>query len=194
VVVGDVCGQGVEAATVTGLARHTVRSAALEHESPATVLAHLNEVLLGVTPDALSEVDPRFCTVCLTRIRVTPGGAAITLALGGHPLPYLLRADGSVVPVGRPGNLLGVLEPALVFDEEHELGPGDALVLYTDGITERHRGATFFGDDGLERVVAGAAGLSADEMAGHIQDAARTFVDGQPNDDMAVVVVRVPPR
>jgi PAS domain S-box-containing protein len=194
VVVGDVCGQGVEAATVTGLARHTVRSAALEHESPATVLAHLNEVLLGVTADAVSEVDPRFCTVCLTRIRVTPGGAAITLALGGHPRPYLLRVDGTVSPVGRPGNLLGVLEPALIFDEEHELGPGEALVLYTDGITERHRGTTFFGEEGLEHAVTGIAGLSADDIAGHLQDAARTFVDGQPNDDMAVVVVRVPPR
>jgi serine phosphatase RsbU (regulator of sigma subunit) len=194
VVVGDVCGQGVEAATVTGLARHTVRSAALEHASPAAVLSHLNDVLLRVGADALNEADPRFCTVCLGRIRLTPAGAAVTLALGGHPCPYLVGADGAVRQVGRAGNLLGVVEPALVFDTELELGPGDALVLYTDGITERHRGTSFFGEDGLEKAVAGTAGLSADEIAGRIEDAARHFVEGQPNDDMAVVVVRVPPR
>jgi PAS domain S-box-containing protein len=193
VVVGDVCGQGVEAATVTGLARHTVRSSALEHESPAAVLSHLNDILLRAGGDAPRETDPRFCTVCLTRLQVRDGGAAVTLSLGGHPLPYILGADGSVRQVGQPGSLLGVVEGAVVSDEEHTLGPGDSLVLYTDGITERHRGRDFFGDDRVRQTLQAAAGLTADEIAGRIESAARHFVEGQPSDDMAVVVVRVPP-
>ncbi|MDQ3642601.1 MAG: SpoIIE family protein phosphatase, partial [Actinomycetota bacterium] len=194
VVVGDVCGQGVEAAVVTGLARHTVRSSALEHDSPATVLSHLNEVLLASGPATASETDPRFCTVCLARLEVTAGGATVTLAMGGHPLPYVLGADGTVRQIGRPGSLIGVVPHAAVADEKHHIGPGDALVLYTDGISERHYGANFFGERGIEEALTAAAGLSADAIAGRIEDAARRFVDGQPSDDMAVVVVRVPPR
>jgi PAS domain S-box-containing protein len=194
VVVGDVCGQGVEAATVTGLARHTVRSSALEHDSPATVLAHLNDVLMGVGHSPTAEADPRFCTVCLTRIRLTPGGAAVTMALGGHPLPYIVRRDGTVRQVGRPGSLLGVVETPSVSDDDDQIGPGDAIVLYTDGVTERHQGSRFFGEAGLEETLVGAAGLTADEIAGRVEEAARRFLTEQPSDDMAVVVVRVPPR
>jgi serine phosphatase RsbU (regulator of sigma subunit) len=194
VVVGDVCGQGVEAATVTGLARHTVRSSAMEHDSPATVLSHLNDVLLGMAPDATGEDDPRFCTVCLTRLELSPRGATATIAMGGHPLPYVLGADGTVRQIGQPGSLLGVVSPAIVSDERHEIGPGDALVVYTDGVTERHQGTAFFGEHGLERTLADAAGLSADEIAGRIEQAAHQFVEGRPSDDLAVVVVRVPPR
>ena len=193
VVVGDVCGQGVEAATVTGLARHTVRSSALEHESPAAVLTHLNEILLRAAGDPAPEADPRFCTVCLIRLRVGPAGATVTLSLGGHPLPYVLSADGTVRQIGQPGSLLGVVETVAVADEEHVIRPGDALVLYTDGITERRRGHEFFGEERVRQTLAASAGLSADEIAGRVEDAARRFVAGQPSDDMAVVVVRVPP-
>lgn len=193
VVVGDVCGQGVEPATVTGLARHTVRSAALEHESPAAVLTHLNDILLRSTGDPVPQADPRFCTVCLTRVRVGPSGATVTLSLAGHPLPFVLSADGAVRQVGRPGSLLGVVDAVAVADEEHALRPGESLVLYTDGITERHRGQDFFGEERVRQILAGAAGLSADAIAGCVEEAARRFVGSQPADDMAVVVVRVPP-
>jgi len=193
VVVGDVCGKGVEAATVTGLARHTLRSSAMDHSSPATVLRHLNDILLRVGAEGGSEVEPRFCTVCLARIELTTRGAAVTLSMGGHPLPYVLEAGGALRQVGRPGSLLGVIDTPTMADEEHHLGPGDALILYTDGITERHTGDTFFGEDGIEEVLTAAAGLTADGIAGRLEEAARRFVKGQPSDDMAVVVVRVPP-
>jgi serine phosphatase RsbU (regulator of sigma subunit) len=166
----------------------------MEHHSPAAVLTHLNEVLLGVSSEAANESDPRFCTVCLGRLQLTDRGATVTLAMGGHPLPYVLGADGRVRQVGRPGSLLGVVEAPAIVDEEYDIGPGDALVLYTDGITERHHGSRFFGEEGFEESLAGAAGLSADDIAGRIEEAARLFVDGQPSDDMAIVVVRVPPR
>lgn len=192
VVVGDVCGKGVEAATVTGLARHTVRSSAMDLASPAAVLRHLNHVLLRVSAEAGTDMEPRFCTVCLARVQLGGGGATVTLAMGGHPLPFLMGADGTSRQVGRPGSLLGVVEGAELFDEEHHLGPGESLILYTDGITERHQDESFFGEDGIEETLIGAVGLTAEQIAGRIEEGARRFVKGQPTDDLAVVVIRVP--
>jgi serine phosphatase RsbU (regulator of sigma subunit) len=192
-VVGDVCGQGVEAATVTGVARHTVRSAALDHESPAAVLMHLNEVLRRMQGDTEAEADPRFATVCLGRVEVRPDGARVTIALGGHPRPFLVTADSGVSPVGRPGTLVGVLDQIDLADDECWLRPGDSLVLYTDGVTERRAGDRFFGDDGLAAVLAATAGQPADAVAERVEDAVQAFGAAPLSDDMAVVVVRVPP-
>jgi PAS domain S-box-containing protein len=192
-VVGDVCGQGVEAATVTGVARHTVRSAALEHTSPAAVLAHLNEVLLAVQADAAAEGDPRFATVCLARVELTPDGASVTISLAGHPRPFLVSTNGDVTPVGPPGTLLGVVPDPHLTDDECLLHPGESLVLYTDGVTERRAGGRYFGEDGLAEVLAASAFAPADVVAGRVQEAVGTFAAEPPSDDMAVVVVRVPP-
>ncbi len=73
------------------------------------------------------------------------------------------------------------------------LAVGDTLVTFTDGIVERHEGRRFFEDDGVAAVLRAESGggRSADEVAAAIEDAARHFVDGEPRDDMAVVVVRV---
>jgi serine phosphatase RsbU (regulator of sigma subunit) len=76
-------------------------------------------------------------------------------------------------------------------EESVQLGPGDALVLYTDGITERRNGDAFFADEFLA-AIAGGAGRSARELAQHIEDAAVAFSDAVADDDMAVVVLSVP--
>ena len=121
-------------------------------------------------------------------------GLGVTISVAGHPLPLLVRADGSAQEVGRPGSLLGVGVDLDLHDVDVDLGPGDVLVFFTDGIVERHEGARFFDDDGLTEVVRSVRGLAAPAIAVAIEEAARAFVDGEPRDDMAVVVLRVPDR
>jgi sigma-B regulation protein RsbU (phosphoserine phosphatase) len=186
VVIGDVCGKGPEAAALTAVARYTVRAAAMRERQPSRVLVQLNDAVLH------QETDERFCTAIYARVAPAPGGVGVSLSCGGHPLPLVLRADGAVEPAGRPGTLLGLFDAPDLTDEEIRLGPGDAAVFFTDGATEaKHRGATL-GEERLGAIVSSCAGLRAEEIASRIEDAIATFQDGAPQDDLAIVVLRVP--
>lgn len=198
VAVGDVRGKGVEAAAVTGLARHTIRSRSLSDPSPCAVLRHLNLLLLRAGADEAAAAggdgwtEPRFATVVLIALEPGPGGVRAMVCSAGHPLPLVRRVDGSVQPVGSPGDVLGVLDEVDLDDAVVHLEPGDALVAFTDGITERHRGRRHFGEEGIVAVLRATGEADADTIAARIEEAARAFVEGDPDDDMAVLVVRVP--
>ena len=187
VVMGDVCGKGPDAAAVTALARYTLRAAAMRERLPSRSLALLNEAMLRQRDDR------RFCTVAYAYLEPMSEGARIGFASGGHPLPLLLRADGSVQPVGEPGSLLGVLPDPTFEDRSLSLAPGDALVFYTDGVIEGRGANGALDEAGLARLVASCAGDGADAIAARVEDAAVAAQDGSPRDDIAVLVLRVAP-
>jgi PAS domain S-box-containing protein len=202
-VVGDVRGKGVDAAAVTGLARHTIRSIALFEPRPSAILAHLNRVLLSAEADRTAALhshqdpaweltEPRFCTVAVVLVEPGAGGADVVVCSGGHPLPLVGRADGGVEAVGRAGTLLGASTDIELHDVAARLGPGDALVCFTDGIVERHEGRTFFDERGVAAVLTAAAGSDAATLAARIEQEARESFRDSPHDDMAVLVLRVP--
>ncbi|HET6954050.1 MAG TPA: GAF domain-containing SpoIIE family protein phosphatase, partial [Acidimicrobiales bacterium] len=196
VAVGDVCGHGVEAAATTGLVRHTIRSAAMGGVMPSAVLTHLNEMLLrnsaerDVVDGDLVPVSPPFCTVLVGAVQPTARGVDIILCSGGHPLPLVGRATGDVEPVGQPGTLLGVTEELSLSDTVVHLDPGESLVCYTDGLTDRRAGRRAFGEEGVVKAFYQAARLPANEMATAIVAEAVGFVDEEPVDDMAVLALR----
>jgi serine phosphatase RsbU (regulator of sigma subunit) len=192
-VVGDVCGRGIQAAAMTGLTRHSIRAAALHAPSPAAVLRDLNRLLLAVDAPADDDADPSFCTVCLARVSPTESGARVTVATAGHPLPLLVGHDGAVTEVGRPGSLVGVLDEVSVHEEDVDLDAGDALVLFTDGIAERRGKGRFFADELAARLAA-AARQPAGILAQRLEEAAVSFSADKPPDDMAIVVLSVPSR
>jgi PAS domain S-box-containing protein len=203
-VVGDVRGKGVEAAAVTGLARHTIRSIALYEPRPSAILAHLNRVLLAAEADRVAALqpfeepaweltEPRFCTVALVIVQPLVGGAGAVVCSGGHPLPLVARAGGAVEAVGRPGSLLGAAPEIELHDVDVDLGAGDALVCFTDGIVERHRGREFFEETGIAAVLRAAGPIDAATLAARIEDEARNLFSDKPHDDMAVLIARVPP-
>jgi PAS domain S-box-containing protein len=188
VVIGDVCGKGPEAAAVTGLARNTIRATAMHEERPSAVLDQLNTAILQQVSDG------RFCTVCYARIHQTEDGVRVTVCSGGHPLPLVLRADGAVETVGKPGRLLGVFPESLLSDQVVDLGPGDSMVLYTDGVTEQVRQGVPVGVERLGAAVQAAAGKDANGIVDAIERVVFESGRAEARDDVAIVVLRVPPR
>ena len=186
-VIGDVCGKGVEAAKVATLARHTLRAVAMRVSGPSAVLATLNRALRR-------EGSERFCTAAYLRLRpLSDGRIRVALASGGHPLPLLVEGSGQVRAVGRSGLVLGVFDHVDIRDTAFDLRPGQALVLYTDGVTEARGAEDVFGDDRLGHLVAASAELSAGSIARRIVDEVLTYQGGLPSDDIAVVVIKASP-
>ncbi|WP_116102269.1 PP2C family protein-serine/threonine phosphatase [Amycolatopsis thermalba] len=139
---GDVCGKGAEAAALTSLSRYTLRAAAHQHvDDPLAVLATL---IAGLLADPA--VGSRFCTVLYGTI--TPaddesGGTVVRLAGGGHPPAFHLipaptgHGGARVHPVELHGStLVGALPDARFVATTVLLRPGQALLLYTDGLSE----------------------------------------------------------
>jgi serine phosphatase RsbU (regulator of sigma subunit) len=200
VAVGDVCGHGVEAAATTGLVRHTIRAAALNAVMPSSILTRLNEMLLrdaaehGHVDQSGVAMGPRFCTVLVGAVQPTAHGVDIILCAAGHPLPLVRRSVGHVEPVGVPGTLLGVTGDLSLSDSVVHLDPGEALVCYTDGLSDRRAGRRMFGEDGIVKAMYRGKGLSAPDLAVMIEADALGFVDDDPADDMAVLALRATPR
>jgi PAS domain S-box-containing protein len=186
-VVGDVCGKGAEAAALTAMVRYTLRAEAAHHDSPGDVLGLTNGAILRQFDDG------RFCTALHGRARVGDGRTRLALASAGHPPPLVLRATGSIETLPCSGPLLGVVRSVSHADIAADLGPGDALVCFTDGVTEGRGPAGMFGDVSLRETLLGSAGKTADAIAERLVSAALAFQGGRTQDDLALLVLRVPP-
>jgi serine phosphatase RsbU (regulator of sigma subunit) len=185
-VIGDVCGKGPEAASLTALARYTVRTASSPESTPSQVLQTLHDSITS------EHADLRFCTAALARIQAPSNGrgtARLTVALGGHPLPLILRKDGGVDSVGEPGTLLGALPSPVIADTDATLAVGDSLILYTDGMLDVRDRSKRDDPEWLANELSKAVGKSADEIAEQLAQGAIQRHGGEPRDDIAVLVL-----
>jgi serine phosphatase RsbU (regulator of sigma subunit)/PAS domain-containing protein len=184
-VLGDVSGKGVEAATVTSLARHTLRAATMATQQPSQILSMLNAALLEQTdPDA-------FCTAVYALIEPRFGRVNLTVSSGGHPLPYVVRSNGTLEPLACEGTLLGVVADPELHDVSVELDFGDKLIVYTDGIFDvGPRDAPFEAHD-IEQLFAACAKRGVTAAADLIEQAVLERQQGQARDDFAMVIFGV---
>ncbi|AZM46015.1 hypothetical protein DMB38_09450 [Streptomyces sp. WAC 06738] len=199
---GDVCGQGPEAAVVTGLARPVLRLLAREGYGVADVLAGLNRTLVehafeaveAATAFGLPPEQARFLSLLygeLVPYEHDGGGVRCTVASAGHPLPLLLRSDGGVRAAADAQLLLGVLDDAEYYSQSFDLEPGDTLLCVTDGVTERRYGDRLFDDgDGLAEALSCCTGLGAAAVAERIRTAVHDFAPAPPRDDLAMMVLQ----
>lgn len=184
VVVGDVSGKGVQAAAVTGLVRDVIRVLVGDGKPLPEVLSRLNETLV-------ERGSGRYCTLALAA--VGPGERDqldVSLHLAGHDRPVLVGGSGGATFVGTGGTALGLLDSIASPTAELSLDPGDALIFYTDGVTERRRGRELFGTDRLRDAAAPLAGYSADVVAARLRSTTIGFSGEPPRDDIAILVLR----
>ncbi len=182
IAIGDICGKGIEAAALTGLARHTLRDAARHSTSPVEVLKAVHQALRDHSP-------PTFCTACFAFITPRADGSnRIELSLGGHPQPLLRRADGSVEPVGQRGTLLGMIEPDLSTTVV-ELRHGDLFLLYTDGLTDAPSSQAVSVEE-LTAVLEMAGNQPIEQLADGIRVLKRRRRPLGSGDDTALLIVR----
>jgi PAS domain S-box-containing protein len=174
---GDVTGKGIEAAALTSLVRHSVRTAARFDPRPAAVLALVNDVLLEL---------PRLSPVTLVCALVE--GTRVTIAAAGHPRP-LLRRGTDVREIGGHGVLLGAVAEIDVSEYAFELEPGDIMLLYTDGVTDTPGEGERFGHRRLMKIL-GTGEPDPGRVLDRIERALGEFQTGSAMDDRAMLVLR----
>ncbi len=177
-VVGDVTGHGARAASLTALARYTLRTASSLTSDPQRALAELNDALLAQPGAAL-------CSVAAFTLD-QPAAGEVRVAVAGHPPPIVVhgRETREIHP---PGPLLGAFDDASWELETVKLEPGDKLVVYTDGVVEARGDEGRFGEDRLSRLLGGVADPA--DAIGRIRSELDTFAAGDLDDDAAALAV-----
>jgi PAS domain S-box-containing protein len=180
VVVGDVVGHDVEAAAAMGQLRSVVRAYAFDAPSPTSVLQRVDQLVAGMRV-------PRAASLVLATLTRAGDSWDLEYSRAGHLPPVLVRASGAEELSGGLGSMVGFGARARTAGRER-LHPGDVLVFYTDGLIERRDRAL---RDGIDALVAACGTVAAADAAGIGEDVLARLGDA-PEDDMAVVVVRIP--
>ena len=184
VAVGDVSGKGIPAALFMAVTTTLLRTMAQQFCAPEEIIRRVNDVL------ALQ--NPRGMFVTLICLVVAPATGTVTCANAGHPPPVLLRPGAAPTPtLASTGTLIGILPGAEVGCESIVLQPGDALVVYTDGVTEAFDAAgNTFDEDLLQAYLAQAPRGSAAEIAQGVLGAVRRHAGEHPqSDDITIVTL-----
>jgi serine phosphatase RsbU (regulator of sigma subunit) len=182
VAIGDVVGRGAGAASLTALARHTLRTATRFTNDTNEALQRLHE--------AFAEEVDQLCSVAVVLLPDSEGDPAeVSVLSAGHPLPlHCSAADREVREVGVPGPLLGVFESARWPMERISLQAGDQLILYTDGVPEAKGRAGRFGAERLRASVAGATDPAS--AVRQVELALDEFCPYGSQDDAALVAIQ----
>jgi len=180
---GDVCGKGPEAAAVTSLARYTMRTAAMLHETPDAILADLNAALLVDGAQPLQT-----CTVVYGQVDDGSDAAAVTLAVAGHPPPLVVRAHGAVETTRAHGTLLGAFPNPAFVTCQVMLDVGDAIVICSDGIHDTQIDGLAVDEQRVLDLLSGTPHASAQELVDRLVHALRA-TQRPLRDDVAVLVL-----
>jgi len=186
VVIADVSGKGIAAALLMAFARSLIRSALDRSGDPVTALERTNHILVEERRTGL------FVTVLCGVLDLDTG--LFTFANAGHEPPLLASPSGAdPIWVEGGGPLVGLFDHLNLAEQRLEIGPGERLVLFTDGITDAASpSGERFGYDRLRRVIAESCrtGGAVDTCRAVIQGVLAFQADAQPADDLALLVLR----
>ncbi len=182
-VIGDVADKGTAAALYMAMVHSLILSAALRHRSPAAVLMEVNQTILWQSSSGI------LVTVFLGVL--DPKKQTLQYANAGHNPPLVRRASGTIESLTRTGAVLGVFEELQLSQATITLEPGDAVVMYTDGLTEAWHPHTRNEDYGINRLTAAiaAAPRKVGELLAHVEADLNAFIEGAPQQDDVTLLV-----
>ena len=183
IVIGDVADKGTAAALYMAMAHSLILSGALRHRSPAAVLMEVNQTVLRQTSSGI------FVSVFLAVLDTKK--QTLQYANAGHNPPLVRRASGTIESLTKTGAVLGVFEELRLSETTIALESGDAVVLYTDGVTEAwhpHLRNEDYGSNRLTAAIA-AAPRKAGELLAHVEADLNTFTEGAPQQDDVTFLV-----
>ena len=184
-VIADVCGKGIPAALFMAVSQTILRTKAASNASAVECLTETNRLLADYS------VEYMFVTTFYAIYNTKTGH--VNYCNAGHNVPYVLRADGTIEQLPKSTNMMvGAFKEATYQEDSLQLGHGDTLVMYTDGVTEAmNRNDKAFGNKRLEFLLGGLSGLSCQQIVETVKMGISCFVDGaEQSDDMTMLVLR----
>jgi sigma-B regulation protein RsbU (phosphoserine phosphatase) len=183
--VADVSGKGVGAALFMAMTKLQIKSRAKDDKMPSKILSRVNSDLAQDNPECM------FVTVFLGTVNLRSG--RVTYSNAGHNPPLIKRASGAVVAVpDSHGPLLGVLEGREYGESSVDLGPGDVLLIFTDGVTEAmDREGNLYSDNRLLEIVQGISEVSASSVLKTVRGSVDDFALGaEQSDDITMIALQ----
>ncbi|MEV6007967.1 PP2C family protein-serine/threonine phosphatase [Streptomyces sp. NPDC051976] len=188
VILGDVCGKGLEAAVLTGKIRNTLQA--------LTPMAHDHgQMLRLLNTSLLTSHHTRFATLVIASVQRAGDQVRLRLTAAGHPAPLVVRRDGTVEEVPTHGTLIGALRTIEANSVDTVLRPGETCLLYTDGFTEARGGPLgdeLFGEERLKQALADCDGMPAEAVVERVQMLVSQWLRDGLHDDMAAVAISAP--
>ena len=184
-VIADVSGKGIPAAIFMAVSRTLIRATGIRGGSPAECMRYANELLTK------ESVDCMFVTVFYGIYNIQTGEIAYCNA--GHNPPYFLKHDGSVetLPLSKDP-MVGAVEGITYHEEKVQLEKGDALYMFTDGVTEAlNASLEEFGEQRLEQTLQQAHGKNCQEVIDAVTGEVKAFVEeAEQSDDITMLVLK----
>lgn len=179
VIVGDVSGKGVEAATLTSLIRNTLQAYLFQGDSPGIALRKVNTIAYSTT-DASS-----FITLVCGVLDVKK--MQFTYCNAGHPAG-LLKVGDKISDLGCESAAIGAFREIQYNQNTVKIPKRGMLIFYTDGVTEaRNSKGRFFNNKGLR--ASAKADIATEQMPIHILDEVLSFSGGMLSDDLAIIAI-----
>jgi PAS domain S-box-containing protein len=185
VLIADVSGKGVASALFMALSRIVVRVTALWNRDAAKTIESANDIIAQDSKAGMF--------VTLFYGILSEKDRTMTYVNAGHNPPIVYRSrDGSMEELGRTGIILGALEDQEYSSRSIGIGPGDVVVLYTDGVTEAaDETGEMFGEEKLKAIIRENSGSSSSEILAKILASVESFGKGEPQfDDITLMVIK----
>ncbi|MBO4384611.1 MAG: SpoIIE family protein phosphatase [Clostridia bacterium] len=184
-VIADVSGKGIPAALFMATSKTTIQNCIRDLPSLADAVSTANNSLCGNNEAEM------FVTAWIGVLEIPTG--KLTFISAGHNPPSVITSDGAVFLKRRNGFVLGGMEDVKYREETYEMKKGDALFLYTDGVTEaENKDHELFGEDRLKACLDGAYGSDPGGVIGSVKASVAEHVKGFSQfDDMTMLCIRL---